>query len=77
MAKTPAWTRKEGYSMKYKLGDGSIYEGAVSALPDGRLKTGATLTADSVRCWPIEDHQIERARDDSGSLKPLLQRSLQ
>ena len=55
--------------MKYKLGDGSIYEGAVSALPDGRLKTGATLTADSVRCWPIEDHQIERARDDRGSFK--------
>ena len=55
--------------MKYKLGDGSIYEGAVSALPDGRLKTGATLTADSVRCWPIEDHQIERARDDLGSFK--------
>ena len=55
--------------MKYKLHDGSIYEGAVSALPDGRLKTGETLTADSVRCWPIEDHQIERARDDRGSFK--------
>ncbi len=69
MSKTPAWTRKEGLMMKYKLGDGSIYEGPVSALPDGRLKTGETLTEDSVRCWPVEDHQIERAREDDGGFK--------
>jgi len=55
--------------MKYKLGDGSIYEGPVSALPDGRLKTGATLTADSVRCWPVDESEIVRAREDDGGFK--------
>lgn len=53
--------------MKYKLADGSIYEGPVCKMPDGRLKTGETLTETSVRAWPIEDHQIERARDDAGA----------
>lgn len=55
--------------MKYKLGDGSIYEGAVSALPDGRLKTGATLTEASVRCWPVDESEIVRAREDDGGFK--------
>lgn len=55
--------------MKYKLEDGSIYKGAVCSMPDGRLKTGATLTETSVRCWAVEDHQIERARKDDGGFK--------
>jgi hypothetical protein len=53
--------------MKYKLADGSIYEGPVCKMPDGRFKTGETLTGDSVRAWPIEDHQVERARNESGA----------
>ena len=55
--------------MKYKIGDGSIYEGPVCTMPDGRLKTGATLTETSVRCRPIADHQIERARNENGGFK--------
>ena len=55
--------------MKYKLEDGSIYKGEVCSMPDGRLKTGKTLTESSVRCWPVEDHQIERARKDDGGFK--------
>lgn len=53
--------------MKYKLADGSIYDGPVCKLPDGRFKTGETFTSESVTAWPIEDHQIERARDKAGA----------
>lgn len=55
---------------KYKLADGSIYEGAVVTMPDGRIKTGETLTGDSVRCFPLEaGDEIVRARKPDGKLK--------
>ena len=55
---------------KYKLYDGSIYEGATITMPDGRIKTGETLTADSQRCFPLEaGDEIVRARKPDGTLK--------
>ena len=53
--------------MKYHTPSGDIYEGPVITMPDGRLKTGETLTADSVRVFPIAEENIERARKDNGA----------
>ena len=50
---------------RYQKHDGTIYDGPVVTMPDGRIKTGATLTADSERVFPIP----ERARDEDGGFK--------
>lgn len=50
---------------KYQKYDGSIYEGPVITMPDGRIKSGATLTADSVRLFPMP----ERSRDEDGGFQ--------
>lgn len=48
--------------MKYQKADGTVYTGEVVVLPDGRVKTGPTLTAESEKLFPMP----ERARDDDG-----------
>lgn len=50
---------------KYQKHDGSVYEGPVITMPDGRIKSGATLTGDSVRLFPMP----ERSRDADGGFK--------
>lgn len=44
--------------MKYKKSDGTIYDGPVVTMPDGRIKTGATLTADSERVFPVAEEPV-------------------
>lgn len=48
--------------MKYQKADGTVYDGPIVTLPDGRIKTGPTLTADSEKLFPMP----ERARDNDG-----------
>ena len=67
---------KKAVLLSFRLNDmqvipsGSIYEGAVVTMPDGRIKTGETLTGDSVRCFPLEaGDEIVRARKPDGKLK--------
>lgn len=48
--------------MKYQKADGSVYTGEIVTLPDGRIKTGPTLTADSEKLFPMP----ERSRDEDG-----------
>ena len=43
---------------KYQKNDGTIYDGPVVKMPDGRIKTGATLTADSERVFPIAEEPV-------------------
>jgi len=50
---------------KYQYADGKIYSGPVVTMPDGRIKTGATLTSESVRVFEVPD----RARDADGGFK--------
>tara|TARA_R100001460_G_scaffold10461_1_gene24787 strand:- start:17681 stop:17875 length:195 start_codon:yes stop_codon:yes gene_type:complete len=52
---------------RYQKHDGTIYDGPVVTMPDGRIKTGATLTAESERVFPI----LERARDEDGGKAPI------
>lgn len=50
---------------KYQYADGTVYDGPVVTLPDGRIKTGATLDGNSVRVFEMP----ERARDNDGGFK--------
>jgi len=50
---------------KYQKHDGSVYEGPVITMPDGRIKSGATLSTDSVRLFPMP----ERSRDADGGFQ--------
>lgn len=43
---------------RYQKSDGTIYDGPVVTMPDGRIKTGATLTADSERVFPIAEEPV-------------------
>jgi hypothetical protein len=43
---------------RYQKHDGTIYDGPVVTMPDGRIKTGATLTADSERVFPIAEEPV-------------------
>ena len=55
---------------KYRLNDGSVYDGPVIVIPNGTFKTGETFTEDSQRCHLIQaSDEIVRARDPDGKLK--------
>jgi hypothetical protein len=43
---------------RYQKNNGTIYDGPVVTMPDGRIKTGATLTADSERVFPIAEEPV-------------------
>jgi len=47
--------------MKYQDRNGNIYEGDVTVSIDGRIRTGKTLTRNSVRVFPIEESEIAPA----------------
>jgi len=47
--------------VKYQDRNGNIYEGDVTVSIDGRIRTGKTLTRNSVRVFPIEESEIAPA----------------